>query len=216
MREARGTSAVTHLHALEPDALREHARTVVRPKGPATHWTAISECLALVDHHGHWQAWGFNTLRSWAEAEMDLGSREVDVHLALWQMVLKTNRGVEPWLDIGRERAEIVLRAVRNSGDPSEWLTKARLAASADELRDMLRRAMGEDPWQDVHFRVPSSVYVAWEASLLQSLIAIRPEVRALEIEQAREVLWRREVFPLVIEEAARAAIVGFAADGGE
>jgi len=159
---------MTDLAALSPDALRAHARSLARPKD-APHWLEVCAALGRIEDEGLVLAWGYNSVRAWALAELDMDPHMYVQTAKLWEAVKGTShfdeRVAALWWKVSRSRALACLPALSLGADPVRWLTDAAtMPAIQWELR--LKKVDISEPWTTWRIRIPRSLVATRDAAL--------------------------------------------------
>ncbi|HAM41716.1 MAG TPA: hypothetical protein DCP69_10385 [Candidatus Omnitrophica bacterium] len=159
---------MTDLAALSQDALRAHARSLARPKD-APHWLDVCAALGRIEDEGLVVAWGYNSVRAWALAELDMDPHTYVQTAKLWEAVSRTTQRGEAsfadWRAVSRSRALACLPALSLGADPVRWLTDAAtMPAIQWELK--LKKVDITEPWTTWRIRIPRSLVATREAAL--------------------------------------------------
>ena len=159
---------MTDLTALSPDALRAHARSLARPKD-APHWLEVAAALGRIEDEGLVVAWGYNSVRAWALAELDMDPHTYVQTAKLWEAVSRTTQRGEAsftdWRAVSRSRALACLPALSLGADPVRWLTDAAtMPAIQWELK--LKKVDITEPWTTWRIRIPRSLVATRDAAL--------------------------------------------------
>jgi len=128
------------------------------------HWSELASALGQIeDRPEQVRAWGFVTVRQWAEADLGLTGRGYETLSRLWQ-AMKTWPS-DAWPHVSRTRTSRLLNLLRAGGARS-WIDRAATAPQ-EEWDAQTGRALGtSESWQTWRVRLPASSALLRDAAL--------------------------------------------------
>lgn len=179
------------LDTLSAEELRERAQGIFRPKDTATHWSVRAHVLGVVQDRSLYAEYGeYASTRAWAGAELGLSHGDVAEAMRLWRMVAAcVSKGVEleRWLEVGKGNALALIRVLKMGGDADRWVQKAA-SMTEEELREDIKRHMGEDVWIVRTIRMPESTAKLLDAALIKALPLVNEAYQHLSEPEAKMV----------------------------
>ena len=165
---------MTDLAALDQSSLRDEMRRLFRVGVTSEHWVTKALALHAVNQQEAWETWGYASLRSYAEDDLNLSHNEFRVHCRLLEMMQQGQAPIDRWRLLSKTKAEELLRVAGLAGDRiGDWVERAVACETTTDLRKLIDRVLQKDEWVVVTFAIPKSM----EESLNSALIAALREV---------------------------------------
>jgi hypothetical protein len=142
------------------------AALIPRVDGEDRHWTRIAEVVGRVDDTGSWSSFGFASTADWAAAELGMTRWQTAETVKLWELMKGLDRTVTAaqWATISRANARLVQKGLA-AGLPAAELIPAA-AGLYTPLKQLVERGLGQETWQRVSIRLPTSLVPVFEATM--------------------------------------------------